>query len=48
MSARPYLATKADLERQTRILVICLVATRATLSCVFVLGSLYIIERLPA
>jgi hypothetical protein len=44
---RPHLATKADLERQTRILVMWLVATGATLSGVFVLGFLYIIERLP-
>ena len=45
---RPHLATKADLERQTRILVMWLVATGATMAGIFVLGFLYIIERLPA
>ncbi len=42
------MATKADLERQTRILVMWLVATGATMAGIFVLGFLYIIERLPA
>ena len=48
MISRPRMVTKADLERQTRVLVMWLVATGVTLSGVFVLGFLYIIERLPA
>ena len=48
MSSKPRVATKADLERQTRVLVMWLVATGATLAGIFVLGFLYIIERIPA
>lgn len=48
---RPHLATKADLERQTRLLVMWLVATSLGLAglmvSVFAAGFLYIIERLP-
>ncbi len=48
MSSKPRLSTKADLERQTRQLIMWLVAAGATLAGIFVLGFLYIIERLPA
>ena len=45
------MATKADLERQTRQLIMWLVATWLVISGVlgsmFVLGFFYIIERLP-
>ena len=47
-SVRPHLGTKADLERQTRVLVIWLVVVGATLAGVFALGFFYIIDRLPA
>ena len=49
---RPHLATKADLERQTRQLIMWLVATGLVISGVlgsmFAAGFFYIIERLPA
>ena len=44
---RPHLATKADLERQTRLLVMWLVLVGVTLAGMFAAGFLYIIERLP-
>lgn len=47
MTARPRPATKADLERQTRVLVMWIVAVNATLTGVFAAGFFYIIERLP-
>ncbi len=52
MSSRSHLATKADLERQTRQLIMWLVANVLVivgiLSSVFAAGFFYIIERLPA
>ncbi len=39
--------TKADVERQTRILVMWLVVVGATLAGVFALGFFTIIDRLP-
>ena len=45
------MATKADLERQTRQLVMWIVATAlllaGVLGSIFVAGFFYIIERLP-
>ena len=47
---RPHMATKADLERQTRQLIMWLVATGLVivgiLGSVFAAGFFYIIERL--
>ena len=49
---RPHLAIKADLERQTRQLIMWLVATSlvvaGVLVSVFAAGFFFIIERLPA
>ncbi len=47
MSVRPRPATKADLERQTRVLVMWIVAVNATLAGLFAAGFFYMIERLP-
>ena len=50
-SERPHLATQANLERQTRVLVMWLVgaslAVAGVLGSVFAAGFFYIIERLP-
>ena len=47
MTTRPRPATKADLERQTRVLVMWILAVHATLAGVFAAGFFTIIERLP-
>ncbi len=47
MSFKPRPATKADLEKQTRILVMWIVGVNVTLAGVFAAGFFYIIERLP-
>ena len=47
MTARLRPATKAHLERQTRVLVIWILAVNATLAGVFAAGFFYMIERLP-
>lgn len=47
MSLGPRTATQADLERQTRVLVMWLVVVGATLAGVFAAVFFTMIERLP-